>query len=109
MKRKQLILVFLCLGTLALNAKEKKKASKETGDPVLPCVRSSTVNWSASYYCFATNTMMNQSSASICTTSSTDGCETAQNQATTCAGALAAASKQAALSNMASQCNKPLD
>lgn len=109
MKRKHLLIMFLCLGTLALNAKEKKKQLKAKEDPVLPCQRSATVNWSASYYCLYTNTILMQNSYSICTTSSTAGCETAQSQANTCALQLADASKQAAVNNLISQCNKSIE
>ena len=85
-------------------AKKKKEA-----DPVTPCSKTATVSWTASYFCAKSNSWLQQSSSSSCTSSSTVSCEDAESKASACAAALATSGKATALATMATFCNKPLD
>lgn len=100
--------IFCLLSSVAIGKGIPAKVKKES-DPEIPCSRSVTINWTASYFCIKSNTWMQQSSSSTCTSSSTLSCDDAQSKANSCATALAATGKTSALTTMASICNPPLN
>lgn len=101
--------IFCLLSSITIANETTTEGKKDQADPEKPCTKTASVNWTASYFCSNTNTLMAQSSTSSCSSTSTVSCEDAQEKANTCAAALAVSAKATAVSVMTSLCNPPLN